>query len=164
MDELGPLRARSAQLHAAAAREKAGALHTYETSARPALREQAASLKESLAILMREEAALREKLEGLAQRAVEGADPGVRTGFNVIRSSRTSANGRELSIEVRRGVAAGAWRVLTAAAAAGGVGCMLLHVWLPLHAAVPSLERSSRAVLPPPLGPAGAAGGAAAAG
>ena len=100
MDELGPLRARSAQLHAAAAREKAGALHTYETSARPALKEQATSLKESLAILTREEAALRERLEGLAQRAVAGADPGVRTGFNVISAGRTGANGRELSIEV----------------------------------------------------------------
>ena len=59
MDTLGPLRARAAQLTAAAQREKAAALHTYETSARPALKEQAASLKESLAILAREEAGLK---------------------------------------------------------------------------------------------------------
>lgn len=103
-EPLGPLRTRAAQLHAAAAREKAGALHTYETSARPALKEQAASLKESLAILGAEEAALRERLDGMAQRAVAGADPSVHTGFNVIRA-RTGADGQGLSIEVRRGAA-----------------------------------------------------------
>ena len=101
MDALGPLRARAAQLAATAAREKGGALHTYETSARPALKEQAASLKESLAILAREEAALQERVAGLASQAVAGADPSVHTGFNVIRA-RTGADGQSLSLEELR--------------------------------------------------------------
>ena len=99
-EELGPLRARVAKLHAAAAREKEAHLRHYETSARPALKELAASMKESLGILMGEEAALRERLEGMAQRAVAGAPPSVHTGFNVIRA-RTAADGGPLSIEAR---------------------------------------------------------------
>lgn len=98
---LGPLRARAAQLEAAAARERAAALHTYETSARPALKQQAASLKESLGILGREEAALRERLAGLAEQAVAGAAPGVHTGFNVIRA-REGADGGALPLEELR--------------------------------------------------------------
>ncbi|KAL4421597.1 hypothetical protein ABPG75_010888 [Micractinium tetrahymenae] len=101
MDSLGPLRARAAQLEAAAARERAAALHTYETSARPALKQQAASLKESLGILGREEAALRERLAGLAEQAVAGAAPGVHTGFNVIRA-REGADGSALPLEELR--------------------------------------------------------------
>lgn len=96
-EELGPLRARAAQLHAAVARDKEAHLRHYETSARPALKELAASMKESLGILMGEEAALRERLEGMAQRAVAGA-PSVHTGFNIIRA-RTAADGGPLSIE-----------------------------------------------------------------
>lgn len=98
---LGPLRARAAQLEAAAARERATALHTYETSARPALKQQAASLKESLGILSREEAALRERLAGLVEQAVAGAAPGVHTGFNVIRA-RAGADGGALPLEELR--------------------------------------------------------------
>ncbi|EFN59785.1 hypothetical protein CHLNCDRAFT_56574 [Chlorella variabilis] len=101
MDSLGPLRARAAQLTAAAQREKAAAVQTYETSARPALKEHAASLKESLGILMREEAALQERVDALASRAVAGADPSVRTGFNVIRA-RTGADGQSLPTEELR--------------------------------------------------------------
>ncbi|PSC68967.1 hypothetical protein C2E20_7463 [Micractinium conductrix] len=102
MDSLGPLRARAIQLEAAAARERNVALHNYETSARPALKQQAASLKESLSILIQEEAAQRERLEGLrGGQAVAGAAPGVTTGFNVIQS-RTDADGRALPIEELR--------------------------------------------------------------
>ncbi|KAI3429707.1 hypothetical protein D9Q98_005792 [Chlorella vulgaris] len=95
MDALGPLRARAAQLTAAVEREKAATVQTYESSSRPALKEHAASLKESLAILIREEAALRERVAALASQAVAGADSSVRTGFNVIRS-RTGADGQSL--------------------------------------------------------------------
>lgn len=116
-EELGALRARAAQLHAAAARDKEAHLRHYETSARPALKELAASMKESLGILMAEEAALRERLEGMAQRAVAGAPPSVHTGFNVIRA-RTAADGGPLSVEARGGGGwAGACGVCSACAA-----------------------------------------------
>ena len=101
MDSLGPLRARAIQLEAAAARERNVALHNYETSARPALKQQAASLKESLSILIQEEAAQRERLEGLrGGQAVAGAAPGVTTGFNVIQASgkRGGAGGRTMQV------------------------------------------------------------------
>lgn len=101
MDPLAPLRAHAAQLTATAQRERAAALHTYESSTRPALKEHAASLKESLAILMGEEAALRERVAALASQAVAGADPAVRTGFNVIRA-RTGADGQALPTEELR--------------------------------------------------------------
>lgn len=186
-EELGPLRARAAQLHAAAAREKAGALHTYETSARPALKEQAASLKESLAILMREEEALRERLAGMAQRAVAGAHPSVHTGFNVIRA-RTAADGGPLSLEVRRGAGGGGpqGRHCVGCAAEGSTACprppafthalctsALLPATWPLHPRHPQELRAERARLvetlealgaqarPPPRGRAAARGWAA---
>ena len=101
MDSLGPLRARAAQLTAAAQRERAAAVQAYETSVRPALKEHAASLKESLAILLRDEAALRERVSALASCAVAGADPDVRTGFNVIRA-RTGADGQSLPTDELR--------------------------------------------------------------
>jgi hypothetical protein len=89
-----PLRVRALQLQQQAARERAAALARWEQSEKPVLREHAAGLAEALAVLAREEEALRARMAATASSAVP-SHPGTSTGFNVIRA-RADAAGRPL--------------------------------------------------------------------
>lgn len=95
---LEPLRARCAQLAAQLRAAQGRALAQYEHGERPSLKEHARSLKDTLAILTVEEAALRARLEGMASRQL-ASDPSVSTGFNVISSGLTDRSGAPLSLE-----------------------------------------------------------------
>lgn len=96
-DVLAPLRARVQQLQSQAEREREAALQRWTQSEKPVLKEHAAGLKQTMQLLAKEEAALKQRVESLSTSTVRN-HPGTSTGFNVIRA-RVDAFGRPLSTE-----------------------------------------------------------------
>eukprot|EP00887_Chlorella_sp_A99_P003983 scaffold11.g3983.t1 len=94
---LAPLRERCLQLQAQARTLRERAAAQWAATERPALKEHARGLRDTLVSLAAEEAALRRKLEALATHSL-ASDPSVSTGFNVIRS-RTDRAGQPLALE-----------------------------------------------------------------
>ena len=97
---LGPLRVRVHQLQLQASREHEAAVQRWQQSEKPVLKEHAAGMKETLAVLAREEAALRRRVDGFAASSVPN-HPGTSTGFNVIRA-RVDACGQPLATDALR--------------------------------------------------------------
>jgi hypothetical protein len=96
-EALEPLRARARELQLQSIKEQDSALQRWIASEKPVLREHAHGLKESMTVLTKEEALLKDRVSNLSTNAVPN-QPGITTGFNVIRS-RTDAAGQPLSID-----------------------------------------------------------------
>lgn len=96
-EALEPLRARARELQLQSIKEQDSALQRWIASEKPVLKEHAHGLKESMTVLTKEEALLKDRVSNLSTNAVPN-QPGITTGFNVIRS-RTDAAGQPLSID-----------------------------------------------------------------
>jgi hypothetical protein len=96
-EALEPLRARARELQFHSIKEQDLALQRWIASEKPVLKEHAHGLKESMTVLTKEEALLKDRVSNLSINAVPN-QPGITTGFNVIRS-RTDAAGQPLSID-----------------------------------------------------------------
>jgi len=97
---LGPLRVRAQQLQLQAVKEHDASLKRWEQSEKSVLKEHAAGMKDTMQLLAREEAALKQRISGMAATSVKN-NPGTSTGFNVIRS-RVDSFGRPLATDALR--------------------------------------------------------------
>lgn len=100
VEALKPLRVRAKQLQVQADQEHEASVQRWKQSERPVLKEHGDSLKQTLHILIQEEATLKSKIANLSTNAVPN-HPGTTTGFNVIRS-RTDTQGQPLTTDALR--------------------------------------------------------------
>ena len=100
LEGLRPLQTRAYQLQDQALHEQEGRLKRWEQSERPVLRDHALGMKQTLNVLGKEEAILRQRVSNLETSTVKNC-PGTSTGFNVIRA-RVDNCGKPLETESLR--------------------------------------------------------------
>lgn len=100
MDSLRPLLVRASQIQTQAVKDQGARVLRWEQSERSVLRDHAVGMKQTMQLLAKEEAVLKQRVAQLEMSSVKNC-PGTSTGFNVIRS-RVDGCGRPLETDALR--------------------------------------------------------------